>query len=215
VGKSDWIDISVPLQAGITAWPGSVGVRVWRTLDLQAGDPVNNSRLDCDVHTGTHVDAPLHHFAEGVDVAALQLDDLIGPACVAQLMDGDSISAVTLEALDLPRSISRLLLKTSNSHAWRTPTAPFRSDYVALTLDAAQWIVARGVRLVGVDYLSVQRFRDGPETHRVLLAAGVVLLEGVDLSEVDPGDYELICLPLRLVDAEGAPARAVLRRVQP
>jgi arylformamidase len=194
------------------AWPGSVGLRVSRTLDLGSGDPVNNSRLECDVHVGTHVDAPLHLFDAGDDVASLKLDDLIGPARVVELLDVDSVERDHFEAMHLPSSTVRLLLKTKNSALWHDAAACFRENYVGLTLEAAKWVVERGIRLVGIDYLSVQRFGDGPETHQVLLSAGVIILEGVDLSQVGPGDYELVCLPLRLMGADGAPARAALRR---
>jgi arylformamidase len=212
MSESSWIDISVPLRAGMPAWPGSVGLRLSRTLDLGSGDPVNNSRLECDVHVGTHVDAPLHHFEAGDDVASLNLDDLIGLARVVELLDVDSVQRSDLEALRLPTSTARLLLKTRNSALWSDVDAHFCESYVALTLDAARWVVERGIRLVGIDYLSVQRFGDGPETHQVLLSAGVIVLEGVDLSQVAPGDYELVCLPLRLTGGDGAPARAALRR---
>lgn len=207
------IDISVPLGPLTPAWPGSTRLRLTRTKALAAGDDSNVSRLDCDVHTGTHVDAPAHFLPDGASVDALPLDVLIGPAFVAFLPEVASVSTADLAALRLPVGVSRLLLKTSNSALWSTGSGEFRKDFVALTPDAARWLVDRHIRLVGVDYLSVQRYGDGPQTHQVLLAAGVVIIEGLDLSRVQTGPYELVCLPLKLSGAEGAPARAVLRRL--
>lgn len=205
------VDISVPLRSGMPTWPGSVGLTLTQTQSLAAGGPANVSRLDTDVHMGTHVDAPWRFLASGATVETLALDELIGPAWVAHLPGIPAVTASALEAADIPAGTRRLLLRTDNSERWATETT-FRPDFVALTLDAARWIVDRGIRLIGNDYLSVQRFHDGPETHRLLLDARVILLEGIDLAGVAPGPWELICLPLRLVGADGAPARAVLRR---
>jgi arylformamidase len=130
---------------------------------------------------------------------------------VVHLPDADAITADVLDALALPAETRRVLFRTRNSALWAQEDRGFYEDFVALTADAAEWVVARGIQLIGVDYLSVQRYADGPETHQILLGAGVVLVEGLDLSGVAAGDYELICLPLKLVDAEGAPARAILR----
>ena len=209
------IDISIALREGMICWPGSAGVRLERTLDLAKGDPVNNSRLTCDVHAGTHVDAPLHHLVGGADAASLALEAMVGPVVVADLPDAGQVTATALEKLELPATIERLLLRTRNSGAGAAGRTTFSTDYVALTADAAAWVVERRLRLVGIDGPSIQRFHDGPETHRVLLAAGVVIVEGLDLAQVAAGDYELLCLPLRLVGSEGAPARAVLRRSAP
>jgi arylformamidase len=205
------IDISVPLRSEMPTWPGSVGLKLTRTLSLDHGDTANVSRLDTDVHMGTHVDAPRHFLPNGATVETMSLDDLIGPAWVAHLPGIYSVNATDLDAAGIPVETRRLLLRTENSDRWELDST-FRSDYVALTLDAARWIVARGIRLIGIDYLSVQRFEDGAETHRILLGKAVILLEGLNLAGVAPGGWELICLPLRLVGADGAPARAVLRR---
>lgn len=205
------VDISVVLSPRMPTWPGSVGLRVTPTQRIADGDPVNVSRLDADVHMGTHVDAPWHFLADGATIDALPLHDFVGPAWVAHFPENPSVSADDLERAGIPDGTARLLLKTQNSERWHVDTA-FREDFVALTLDAAQWIVDRGMRLIGNDYLSVQRYHDGPATHRVLLAAKVIVLEGINLAGVAPGAWELLCLPLRLVGIEGAPARAVLRR---
>lgn len=206
------IDISVPLQADMPTWPGSAGFRLVRTARLEAGDTANVCRLDCDIHVGTHVDAPWHFVQEGATVDRLPLDTLIGPASVEFLPGLKTITADDLGSLTLPPGTERLLLRTDNSELWAAGVRDFREDYVALTASAARWIVDQGIRLVGVDYLSVQRYQDGPAVHQILLEAEVVVIEGLNLFEVEPGEYELICLPLKIVGAEGAPARAVLRR---
>lgn len=205
------IDISVPLTKEMPIWPGSSGPRLIRMKTLEDGDASTASRLECDVHSGTHVDAPMHFLEKGNGVEALSLDGLIGPAYVADLAEMPFVNADSLDSLGLPRGTERLLLRTRNSKLWASGVCEFTPDYVALTPDAAQWIVDQGIRLIGIDYLSVQRFEDGPLTHQILLKAKVIILEGLSLVAVSSGTYELICLPIFLVGAEGAPARAVLR----
>lgn len=207
------IDITVPLTTGIPIWPGCKGIRITQTKRMDKGDPYNISRLDFNLHTGTHVDAPLHFLQNGATVEMLSLDVLVGPCYVAHLPDAADITAGNLTDLNLPAGIERLLLRTHNSELWAAKTTEFRKDFVALTHDAAQWIVDEGIKLVGVDYLSVQRYRDDARTHQILLGADTIALEGLDLSGVKSGFYELICLPLKLVGAEGAPARAILRQI--
>ena len=204
------IDISVPLEVGMPSWPGSPGFQIYRTLTLESGGEANISQLDTDVHIGTHVDAPCHFISGGKAVEQLSLDVLMGPTYVANLPDVTSITAKDLEALNLPEQTSRLLLKTRNSELWQKKVREFQLDFVALTADAAEWLVHRHINLIGVDYLSVQRYGDSSLTHEILLGAGVIILEGLNLSEVTTGVYQLICLPLKLVGADGAPARTVL-----
>jgi len=207
------IDVSVPLHAELPTWPGSAGILLRPIKRMAVGDLENVSRLDCDVHAGTHVDAPWHFVEGGHTAEQLPLDVLIGPAFVAFLPETSAITANDLDGLALPAGTERLLLRTRNSELWAEGVTEFREDYVALTADAARWVVDQGIRLIGVDYLSVQRYGDSPVTHQILLGAGVVILEGLNLATVEPGSYELLCLPLRLVGADGAPARAVLRKL--
>jgi len=207
------IDISVPVRPDMPTWPGSVGVRLTRTMRLEAGDSANVSRLDCDLHVGTHVDAPWHVLEGGDTVEQLPLDTLIGVAVVTYPLEAEVITAGVLADLAIPLGTKRLLLRTRNSELWAKGITEFRKDYVGLTVDAAQWVVDQGIGLIGVDYLSVQRYDDSPLTHQILLRAGVVILEGLNLAGVEAGVYELICLPLHLIGAEGAPARAILRRM--
>jgi arylformamidase len=180
---------------------------------MDKGDPYNLSRLGINLHTGTHVDAPIHFLQNGATVEKLSLDVLVGTCYVAHLPDAADITAGNLNDLNLPSGIERLLLRTRNSELWAAKTIEFKKDFVALTHDAAQWIVDKGIRLIGVDYLSVQQYHDDSRTHQILLGADVIALEGLDLSEVKPGFYELICLPLKLVGAEGAPTRVILRQM--
>lgn len=206
------IDISLPLRPSIPIWPDSVGFRLTPTMRLEADEEYNVSRLDCDLHVGTHVDAPWHCVENGTTVDRLPLDILIGPAVVACLPEAEAITVPHLLSLDLPSGTERLLLRTRNSELWAAGVTQFTEDYVALTADAAEWVASRGIRLIGIDYLSIQRYDDSALTHRILLAADVVVLEGLNLAGVKPGSYELICLPLKIEGAEGAPVRAVLRQ---
>jgi arylformamidase len=177
---------------------------------LAWGDAANVSRMVLGSHTGTHLDAPRHFFAAGTPVDALDLHVLIGTAQVVALPCAAQITVDDLQHLDLT-GVERLLFKTRNSALWDSPG--FRTDYVALTAPAARLLTAHGVRLVGIDYLSVDAYehQDFP-VHRTLLGAGVVILEGLDLRDVPPGTYELCALPLLLQDGDGAPARVILHR---
>lgn len=210
----EWIDISVPLRSGMLHWPGDREVHITRDEDLERGDAVTLSHLDFGTHTGTHMDAPLHYLRGGDSLDAMPFAATIGPARVIAIADPVAITAGELASLGLAPG-QRLLFKTRNS-ARRWAEAPFDESFVHLTGEAAAFLADRRVRTVGVDYLSVGGYLgDGDATHRTLLAAGIWIIEGLDLAGVEPGAYELICLPLRIASAEGAPARAVLRPVRP
>lgn len=208
--EASWIDVSVPIVNGMLHWPDNPPVSLQRTHDIARGDTANVSALSLGVHTGTHLDAPLHFMADGADIGALDPRVGIGPARVVAITDPESVRRAELEPLR-PESGERLLLKTRNSsRIWYEE--PFRRDFVYVRADAARYLAARGVTLVGVDYLSVGGFSiDGEATHRALLEAGIVIVEGLDLGGVDPGRYELVCLPLRLIGSDGSPARALRR----
>jgi arylformamidase len=190
------IDVSVPVRPGMITYPGDPEVRLERVSSIGDGDVVNLSRLDLGVHSGTHVDAPLHFLDGGRSVETLPLDVLVGPCVV---VDG-------LDPAAVPAGAERVLFKTPNSRLWER--AEFSEDFVALDAEAARALVERGVRLAGIDYLSI----GDEEAHRILLGAGVVAVEGLDLREVEPGEYRLVCAPLKLEGAEGAPARVLLLR---
>jgi arylformamidase len=205
------MDISVPLSPGLPVWPGDPRIVLERYRVIGGGSVSNDSRLACSVHAGTHVDAPGHFIENGSTVEQLPLDILMGRTWVAEALTADVITPDLLEDLDMPAGTTRLLFKTRNSSIWENPEQPFKTDFVALNADAAAWIVDHGIRLVGIDYLSIQMFED-PEapTHRILLKAGVIIVEGLNLRRIRPGSYRLICLPLKLAGSDGAPARAVL-----
>jgi arylformamidase len=194
----------------MVVWPGDPRVRVERISAISGGGASNLSAVSMCLHTGTHVDAPLHFLEGGPSVAEMPLDALVGPARVIGIRDPKVIRARELQPYRLRRG-ERVLFKTRGSRRrWRA--AEFSPDYVYLALDAAALLVERGVRAVGIDYLSIGApGEEGDEVHRVLLRAGVWIIEGLDLSAAAPGRYELICLPLNVPGADGAPARAVLR----
>jgi len=210
VPAAGWLDVSIPLEPGITVWPGDPVLEQERVASLAAGDGADVTRIAMCVHTGTHIDAPRHYLAGGAGVERLPLDAVIGAATVVDAGDRGVMDAELLERASIPAG-GRVLLRTRNSRRrwWREP---FSDDFVALSEAAAVLLAERRVRLVGVDGPSVGApDESGHQVHRRLLAAGVWLLEGLDLSGAAAGRYELCCLPLRLVAADGAPARAVLR----
>ena len=204
------VDISVAVSPGMPVWPNNPGVELERMNKIEAGASSNVSRLALGVHSGTHVDAPVHFIQGAAGVDTLKLDILIGAAVVINLPTVARITAPDLEAAGIPPGTLRLLIKTRNSDYWARGDAEFHTDYVGVGPDAAEWIVQRGLALVGVDYLSVAPWKESRPTHQILLSAGVVVVEGLNLAGVEPGAYDLICLPLKLVGCDGAPARAVL-----
>lgn len=209
---SDLIDISVTIGEDLPIWPGSPGFRLDPLERMDEGAVANVSQLTCDVHTGTHIDAPRHFVDDGKTVDQIPLDVLVGPAVVARVPNEiDTITAEVLDDLNIPDETDRLLLRTRNSTLWSKCPATFQQDYVALGPNAAQWVVDHGLRCIGVDYLSVQLYDDGPETHQVLLRDDVVVIEGLNLMNVGPGRYELLCMPIKLQGADGAPARVGIR----
>ena len=199
------IDISVPIRERMPVYDRNPGVRLERELSIPAGDTANVSRLELGVHTGTHVDAPLHFFEGGGDAESLPLDPFVGRAFVvdATHLEGP-IGADALASCDLPDA-ERILLRTTNSRLWELDH--FTRAFIRLDGSGARYLVERGVRAIGIDYLSI----GDEDAHRVLLDAGIAAIEGLDLRAVEPGWYELLCLPLRVPGADGAPARAVLR----
>ena len=171
------------------------------------------TRLDTGVHFGTHLDAPVHFIEGAKGVDELDIHVLLGSCVVAEIPHVMEITPDHLDALDLPADTHRLLLKTKNSALWEKPDHAFDTGFAALTADAARWVVDRGIRLIGIDYLSIQLFADKDSTtHHVLLSDEVIIVEGLDLRAVEPGEYQLTCLPLKLVAADGAPVRAILTR---
>lgn len=207
-----FFDISVPIHTAMTVYRGNPRVRVRPFLTLRKNG-ANVSELCLGSHTGTHVDAPVHFFEGAAGVDRVPLDRFMGPAFVADLTRARArIDVPALEAARIPRSATRVLFRTTNSRLWH-PARPFRTDFVYLDPEAAAWLVDRGVRLVGTDYLSIEGFRvKGAPTHKRLLGAGIPILEGLDLFAVAPGRYQLAAFPLRIQGGDGAPTHAVLWR---
>ena len=204
-------DISLTISPRLPTWTGDPGLELEKFESMDKGAHNNVSRLSSSVHLGTHVDAPYHFLNDGIAVDQLSLDVLTGPCYVTQLPDGvEAITADVLERTEITSEMKRVLFGTSNSHFWARGESQFQTDFVAITEDGAEWLVRRGVQLVGVDYLSVAPYGDSVPTHTVLLKAGVVVVEGLNLSNVMRGFYDLYCLPLKIADCDGAPARAIL-----
>jgi arylformamidase len=207
-------DVSVPISERMPTYEGDPGVEIKQWATIAGGDAANVTLLHFGAHTGTHVDAPAHFIEGAAQVLAMPLDVLIGEARVVLIPeDARSITAAHLNAQDLGGA-TRVLFRTRNSAFWSNPTGEFRTDFTYLEPDAARALVRMGVRLVGIDYLSVEKFRpERFETHQTLLSNGVVIIEGLDLRGVSAGVYELICLPLKIAGGtgDGAPARTVLR----
>lgn len=203
------IDITVPLSADLPTFPGDPRFHMEFAHRIADGQPYNVARVTMGVHSGTHIDAPYHFLADGATVDQLPLEILMGKVRVVEVGVRDKIERADLEELDL-RDDLRVLLKTRMSGQLRQPE--FQEDFVYLTPDAATYLVQAGIKLVGIDYLSIEKFGSHDyAAHHALLGAGVVVVEGVDLSEVEPGEYDMTCLPLRLVGGDGSPARVVLR----
>jgi arylformamidase len=202
-------DISLTLRQRMPVYPGEPTPLIEPMKQIERGDFCNVSRLTIATHTGTHIDAPLHFLPGATSVDRLAVDVLVGPALVVEMAVDQEITAADLEAAAIPPGTERLLFKTRNSRL--LDDDDFRRDFVYLTLDAARWLVERGVRLVAIDYLSVEQMDAQPNiVHETLLRAGVVIVEGADLRQVAPGPYLLACLPLKIAGADGSPVRAVL-----
>ena len=202
-------DISVPITPDMHVYPGDPGMSMQRVLEIGEGSPFAISRLMLGTHTGTHVDPPAHFYKDGSTVDEVPLDSLIGPARVVDIGDARSVTVEFLESLDLPDQTERLLFKSRNGALWERPR--FQRRFAYIEPFAARWLAARRMRLVGIDYLSAEQYgARQPLTHWALLGAGTIILEGLDLREVPEAEYTLVCLPLKIVGADGAPARAVL-----
>jgi arylformamidase len=204
------IDVSVPIDANLPSYPGNTPFTLEAVKRIARGDSSNVSSLHMSVHAGTHVDAPRHFFDNAIGIDALPLDMLLGRTRVIDVRTRKGIGPDELSAVDLSEDV-RVLIKTLNSRLWGTPE--FHQDYVGVTEAGARYIVEHGIKLVGVDYLSVEEFKKpGAPAHHALLGGGTIVIEGLNLRDVEPGVYEMFCLPLRIVGADGAPARVVLRQ---
>jgi arylformamidase len=203
-------DISLPINESLVVWPGDPPVQITQPLHLARGDAATVSRICMGAHTGTHVDAPAHFLVDGSGVDSLDLDLLLGVALVVEALGSGDLTAGVLERLDIPPGTERVLFKTQSSERRARGMMEFDTELPGITESGADWIVAHGIGLVGVDSLSVAPFGRESATHLALLKAGVILLEGLDLGAVSQGSYMLVCLPLRITGLDGAPARAIL-----
>lgn len=209
-----YYDISVAIHPDIPVWEGDPSVIIRPAASIARGDIANVSRLDMGAHTGTHIDAPVHFVPGRKGIDGLSLDTLLGPAYIADLTNVvHEISGKDFESANIPTETVRLLCKTSNSDLWAKSPTSFERDFIGISPDGAQWLIDHGVKLVGVDYLGVERFdrvENGAPTHHLLLENEVVIVEGLNLSNVAAGEYELICLPVKIKNSDGAPCRVIL-----
>ena len=207
-------DLSVPINGDLPAYPSDPKIQIDDWARLARGDGANVTGLHFSAHTGTHVDAPAHFIEGAKKVESLDLSVLIGEVAVTAVPEEYRVIDEQFVAKNCAPGTKRIIFKTRNSSFWTGDNTDFRTDFTHLDLPAAQWLVEQGIKLVGIDYLSIEKFGSKDhEVHRALLSHEVIILEGLNLSEVHAGKYELICLPLRLRTAlgDGAPARAVLR----
>ncbi len=206
----EYFDISPALSSSTPAWPTDPPLVFEKFKDIDQGGSSNVTKLIFGSHAGSHVDAPLHFFPGGTPVDKLSLDILIGEALVIEV-EGDQIDRLVLEEKLRGERVKRLLFKTRNSALWSNPE--FVPDFVGLTEDGAQYLAETGTELVGIDYLSIESAHSsGAPAHDILLENKIIIVESLNMSDVPPGKYELICLPLKLEDIDGAPARVVLRK---
>lgn len=208
-----YIDISVAIRPDLPVWDGDPAVSVVRESSIAAGDGVNVTRLNMGAHTATHVDAPLHFIDGGRGVDRLDLSVLIGPAWVVEMDSPCEINAADFQRADIPAGTERLLLKTRNSRLWSEKPTAFDRNFSGISQEGARWLLEHQVKLVGIDYLSVERFDSvmhGAPVHKMLLGAATILIEGLNLSGIEPGAYQLICLPVKIENADGSPCRVVL-----
>ncbi len=205
-----WIDLTHPIHSGMVTWPGDPSPEIQPLASIDQGDGCNTSLLTFSSHTGTHMDAPRHFIPQGRTIDELDLDVLVGKATVVDLSSlNRMIEPGDLHPL-LPEGVSRLLLKTATGRWMNDPQ--FMGDFVALSPEGAEYLVKRGIRLVGIDYLSIEpRGLKGHPVHHILLGNGIIVVEGLNLSGLNPGEVDLICLPLKIRGGDGSPCRAIAR----
>ncbi len=204
-------DLSLTISPNLPTWPSDPALVLEQVQSMDQGSLYNVTRITSSVHLATHIDAPRHFIADGATIEQLPLEVLTGPCYVAQLPDGvEAITSDVLERTEITSEMKRVLFGTRNSHLWARDETKFQTDFVGITEDGAEWLVERGVQLVGVDYLSVAPYTDLITPHVVLLRKGIIVVEGLNLSKVMRGFYDLYCLPLKIAGCDGAPARAIL-----
>lgn len=215
MGVRHFFDITLPIDSSFPTWPGDPDVILMPDATV-ANEGFNTSKMCFGTHTGTHVDAPWHYLQEGRRLEDIPIEHWSGPCYVARIPDHIGlITSSDLREANIPAGTTHLLLRTKNSSFWERPRPwSFTHEFVGIDADAAQWIVDRGIQLVGIDYLSIGPFVEPDHaTHLTLLGNDILILEGLDLRAVDAGPYQLICLPMRIMCGDGAPARAILTSI--
>jgi len=205
-------DISLTYTEDLPTWPGDPTIQLKQISSIEDGEMANVTHLSMCAHSGTHVDAPDHFLGNGKTVESIPLELMVGTAAVVEICAEGTITAADLISAQIPEGTKKILLKTANSAVWAAGNMEFQEDYLAPDKEAAKYLVELGIEVIGVDYLSVAPFTDPEPTHKTLLEAGVLIIEGLDLSGVEPGEYTLYCLPLKISGADGAPARVLLKR---
>jgi arylformamidase len=209
---NSWIDISGTITNGMVHWPGDVNVSVEREKSIDDGAEANVTTLSMSAHTCTHIDAPLHFIGNGNDVTQIPLEVLIGRVKLIHVKDSQKITVNEIRKFEIGEG-DRIIFRTRNSEEnWLMK--PFREDYVFLSTDAATYLRDKGVIAIGVDYLSVAGMQNGDVVHKILLEKNILIIEGLILGNISQGEYEMICLPLKIKNSDGAPARVVIREIE-
>lgn len=209
--NEDWIDITMPIRNNMVHWPGDADISVQRINSIGAGDDCNVTNLSFSAHTSTHMDAPLHFIDNAKDISTLPFNAVIGRAKVIEIKDNKSVKLDELKTHNIEEN-DRLLFKTRNSLIdWSMKD--FINDYVYLTTESAKYLAERKVKTIGIDYLSIAGLNNTEEVHKILLSSEIWIIEGLSLKGVSEGLYDLICLPINIIGSDGAPARAVLKKV--
>lgn len=209
--NSSWLEASAPVKTGMLHWPGEPEVSIYKIASISKGDEANVSGMSMSVHTGTHMDAPYHFLNGGKDISKVPFEALIGRALVIDVKNPERVDVKDLEGYNI-KPQSRVLLMTDNSRKeWFN--REFSSDYVGLSARAAGYLAEKKVQLVGIDFLSIGTYDEDADVHKTLLSQGIWIIEGLYMNNITEGLYDMICLPLRLIGSDGAPARAVLRKV--
>ena len=205
-------DISLTISEELPTWPGDPKIKLTQISAIAEGETSNVTHFSGTVHIGTHIDAPDHFLDNGKTVDEIPLDLLVGPVHVVEIPSMGHITKDDITKAGFPKGLKRILFKTRNSTWWETNENIFQEDFIGLAPDGAEFLVESGIKVVGVDYLSVAPFQDPAPTHKILLGKDILIIEGLNLSKIDPGEYTLLCLPLKIKDSDGSPARVLLMR---
>jgi arylformamidase len=210
--KNSWKDITVDIENDMVHWPGDVPVKIQRTKEIVKDGDANVTAFSMSAHTGTHIDAPLHFIKDGKDVTQIALDKLNGKTKIFQIEDEQQITLEEIKNFEINNG-DRILFKTKNSDEDWT-MQPFNEKYIYLGTDAANYLKEKGIVCIGIDYLSIAGRANGEEVHKILLGAEISIIEGLNLRNIEPGLYEMVCLPMKLKGADGAPARVAIRKIK-